>query len=298
MSEIISTEQLNENTKNIDLLDAFGVVSLINQEDMKVALAVNAALPEIAVAVDIIADNFLSEGRLFYFGAGTSGRLGILDASECPPTYGTPPYMVQGIIAGGNAAIRTAVEGAEDSEELAIVDFNNHNIKANDTVVVISASGNASYITKILECAKKVNAKTVAITCNKLAKVTQLADCAICVETGAEAIAGSTRMKAGTAQKMVLNMLTTASMIRIGKVYQNYMIDVKPTNSKLKKRAIRFVSEIANVSQKEASDSLEKHEYKLKLAILNLKYGITIEESKKLLKKYKGVLRKVFNHLD
>lgn len=298
MKEIITTEKINENTLDIDLLDSFGIVNLINQEDLKVAQAVNKVLPQIAEAVDVISNNFLNGGRLFYFGAGTSGRLGILDASECPPTFNTDPKMVQGIIAGGDQAIKNAIEGAEDSVEFAKKDFENLNINSNDSIVVISASGNANYVVEILELAKQKGCKTVAITSNQEAKIKENADCFISVETGPESITGSTRMKAGTAQKMVLNMFTTASMVKIGKVYKNYMIDVKPTNIKLKNRAVRFVSQIAEVENEIAEKTLIEFNYNIKQAILKLKYNLNIEKSQELIVKYNGVLRKIFNHLD
>ncbi len=298
MSEITSTEHINSNTSNIDLLDSFGIVDLINQEDQKVALAVKEALAEIAQAVDIVSSNFIKGGRLLYFGAGTSGRLGILDASECPPTFSTDPSMVKGIIAGGDIAIREAVEGAEDSVVLAKDDFENLNVSKNDSIIVISASGNANYVVEILKLAKKQGCKTVAVTSNPLAKTKEFSDCFICVQTGAEAITGSTRMKAGTAQKMVLNMITTASMVKLGKVYENYMIDVRPTNKKLKQRAVRFVSQIAEVEESLAKLTLEKFEYKLKPAILNLKYGIELKESEQLIEQFGGVLRKIFAYID
>ena len=232
--ELSITEAENNFTTKIDECSSTEIVKMINDEDKKVAEAVEKCLPQIAFAVDIITNNFLKGGRLFYFGAGTSGRLGVLDASECPPTFSVSPGMVQGIIAGGDKALRYAIEGAEDSEDLAQNDFTSCDISVKDTIVVISASGNAKYILKIIELAKEKGIKTIAVTSNKVAMSAQKADIAICVETGAEVIAGSTRMKAGTAQKMVLNMLTTASMIQIGKVYDNLMIDVNPTNAKLK----------------------------------------------------------------
>lgn len=298
MKEVISTEQINQNTMDIDLSDSLGIVNLINHEDLRVAMAVNKALPQVAQAVDTISDNFITGGRLIYFGAGTSGRLGILDASECPPTFNTDPKMVQGIIAGGDYAIKNAVEGAEDSVEFAREDFERLNIISNDSIVVISASGNANYVVEILKLAKQKECRTIAITSNREAKVKENADYFICVETGPEAITGSTRMKAGTAQKMVLNMLTTASMVKIGKVYKNYMIDVKPTNIKLKNRAVRIVSQIAEVEYDIAEKVLTELNYNIKQAVLKLKYNLNIDESQKLIVKYNGVLRKIFNHLD
>ena len=295
---MISTETLNKNTENIDLTDTLGIVTLINNEDLTVAIAVQKALPEIAAAVDIISTNFQNGGRLLYFGAGTSGRLGILDASECPPTFNTNPSMVQGIIAGGDVAIKTAVEGAEDSTELAEFDFKRKEIKSNDSIVCISASGNANYVVKILELARNSGCRTIAVSSNKNAKMKDFADCFIFVDTGAEAISGSTRMKAGTAQKMVLNMLTTASMIKIGKTYKNYMIDVKATNDKLKKRAIRIVSSIAKCDEKIAENVLCTNGYNVKVSILQIKYKIDDKKAADLLKEHRGVLRKVFEALN
>ena len=242
---MIITEKTNLDTINIDKASSLEIARMINNEDLKVAQKVSENLEPIAKAIDVISKNFLKGGRLFYFGAGTSGRLGVLDASECPPTFSSAPDMVQGIIAGGDKALRFAIEGAEDSVVLAKEDFDKLNITKNDTVVSISASGNANYVIKILQLAKEVGSKSIALTCNPEAKMSMYADINICIETGAEAITGSTRMKAGTAQKMVLNMLTTGAMVKIGKVYKNLMIDVKPTNIKLKDRAVRIVSEIA-----------------------------------------------------
>lgn len=294
MFEETATELINKNTVNIDMVGTYDILTMINQEDMKVASAVQKCIPEIAQAVDIIVKNFLDGGRLFYVGAGTSGRLGVLDASECPPTFSVNPDMVQGIIAGGDRALREAIEGAEDSEDLAATDFKNKDICSNDTIVGISASGNAKYVVKFLEIAKIKKCKTVAITSNPDAKMKDFADCFICVETGAEAISGSTRMKAGTAQKMILNMLSTASMVKIGKTYHNLMIDVKPTNDKLKRRAVTIVSEICGCRPATARNVLETNGYKTKHAVLFILYGLSYEEADLLLKENNGVLRKIF----
>lgn len=294
MFEETATELINKNTVNIDMVGTYDILTMINQEDMKVASAVQKCIPEIAQAVDIIVKNFLDGGRLFYVGAGTSGRLGVLDASECPPTFSVNPDMVQGIIAGGDRALREAIEGAEDSEELAATDFKNKDICSNDTIVGISASGNAKYVVKFLEIAKIKKCKTVAVTSNPDAKMKDFADCFICVETGAEAISGSTRMKAGTAQKMILNMLSTASMVKIGKTYHNLMIDVKPTNDKLKRRAVTIVSEICGCRPATARNVLETNGYKTKHAVLFILYGLSFEEADLLLKENNGVLRKIF----
>ena len=291
---MIITEKSNPNTVNIDCASSLEIAQMINNEDLKVAQKINENLEPIAKAIDVISENFLVGGRLFYFGAGTSGRLGVLDASECPPTFSSEPDMVQGIIAGGDRALRFAIEGAEDSIDLAREDFAKVQATKNDTIVSISASGNANYVIEILKLAKEIGAKTVAVTCNPNAKMSEFADVVICIETGAEAITGSTRMKAGTAQKMVLNMLTTGAMVKIGKVYKNLMIDVKPTNIKLKDRAARIVEENAQVEKNVALNVLEANGYNLKEAILQIKYGITFEKAQELLKEHNGILRKVF----
>lgn len=292
------TEMINQNTVDIDISPTLNIVEMINNEDFFAVNAVKNSLPQIAEAVDIIVENFNKGGRLVYFGAGTSGRLGVLDASECPPTFSVPETMVVGVIAGGDYALRHAIEGAEDKPELAREDFKKNNISEKDTVVAISASGNAAYVVEVLKLAKNINCKTIVVTSNINALTKQYADVFICTQTGAEAISGSTRMKAGTAQKLVLNMLTTASMVKIGKVYKNYMIDVKPTNEKLKKRAIKIVAQIVNVEESIAQNVLEKNNYKIKSAVLNIKYGLDFCKAEQLLAENKGILRKVFEKLD
>ncbi len=294
---ISQTENLNKNTENIDTATTLDVVKMINNEDFNAVNAVQKCLPEISKAVDIIVENFNNGGRLIYFGAGTSGRLGVLDASECPPTFSTPETMVVGVIAGGDHALRHAIEGAEDKPDFAKEDFDKLNIDKKDTVVAISASGNAAYVVEVLKLAKEKNCKTIAVTSNKNALTKEFADIFICAETGAEAISGSTRMKAGTAQKLILNMLTTASMVKIGKVYKNYMIDVKPTNDKLKKRAVKITASIAEVNEQKAQEVLSANGYKIKHAILNLKYGLSEDEAERLIKENNGVLRKIFEKL-
>lgn len=294
---ISQTENLNKNTENIDTATTLDVVKMINNEDFNAVNAVQKCLPEISKAVDIIVENFNNDGRLIYFGAGTSGRLGVLDASECPPTFSTPETMVVGVIAGGDYALRHAIEGAEDKPDFAKEDFDKLNIDKKDTVVAISASGNAAYVVKVLKLAKEKNCKTIAVTSNKNALTKEFADIFICAETGAEAISGSTRMKAGTAQKLILNMLTTASMVKIGKVYKNYMIDVKPTNDKLKKRAVKITASIAEVDEQKAQEVLSANGYKIKHAILNLKYGLSEDKAERLIKENNGVLRKIFEKL-
>ncbi len=290
MSEII-TEYRNENTKDIDLLPTIDIIRKINNEDKIVALAVEYELENIAKAVDIIAKQFLKGGKLVYFGAGTSGRLGILDASECPPTFSVDSSMVQGVIAGGDTAMRFAIEGAEDDFDAG---YNDAKILNKDDVcTVISASGNPKYLLGVLSYAEEVGCKTVGITCNSKAKIADEVGTLICVEVGPEVIAGSSRLKAGTAQKMVLNMLTTGAMIKIGKTYENFMIDLKATNEKLKDRAIRIVSQIADVSFAVAYEKLINCNWKIKTAIVSLMLNITPEDAEKKLDSRCGVLRKV-----
>ena len=291
MENLILTEKRNPNTINIDLLSSRDILELINKEDYKVAEAVNKELDKITKAVDIIANSFLNNGNLLYFGAGTSGRLGILDASECPPTFNANPDMVRGYIAGGDVAIKKAVEGAEDSFEAGITDLVNSGAKAGDVVIGISASGNAPYIQGVLKKAKELNISTIGLVCNKQAKIKEYSDILIAPEVGEEVITGSTRMKAGTAQKMVLNMLTTASMIRTGKTYENYMIDVQPTNNKLRDRAARIVSEIAEVNYKTAQETLISNNYNVKISIIMLKASLSTKEAEELLQQHNGRLR-------
>lgn len=292
MTEAI-TEYRNENTKDIDLLSTIDMVRKMNEEDQIVAKVVGDEAPNIAMAIDIIAKSFLKGGRLFYFGAGTSGRLGILDASECPPTFSVDPSMVQGIIAGGPKAILHAAEGAEDNFDDGKKDANILTDK--DVCVVISASGNPKYLLGVLEKADEIGAATIAITCNSKGKIAEEAGHVICAEVGPEVIAGSSRLKAGTAQKMILNMLSTGSMIKIGKTYENFMIDLKAVNEKLKDRAIRIVSQIAGVTNSEALASLLKCNWEIKTAIVMNQLKVDTDEARLELKKHGGVLRKIIN---
>lgn len=290
MAEII-TEYRNENTKDIDILSTIEMVQKMNEEDRLVALAVQDETENIATAIDIIAKQFLKGGKLFYFGAGTSGRLGVLDASECPPTFSVPSDMVQGIIAGGDTAFRHAVEGAEDNFEQGYEDAKV--LSENDVAVVISASGTPKYLLGVLQRAEDVNCRTIGITCNSKGRIAEEAGHVICVEVGPEVIAGSSRLKAGTAQKMILNMLSTGSMIKIGKTYENFMIDLKATNEKLKDRAIRIVAQIAEVSHSEALSTLLKCDWEIKTSIISLIKKIDIDQARLELKKQGGVLRKL-----
>lgn len=292
MSDII-TEFRNENTKDIDILPTIEIVKKMNEEDKLVALAVEDEAEHIAEGIDLIAKQFLKGGKLYYFGAGTSGRLGILDASECPPTFSVPKDMVTGFIAGGDKAIRHSIEGAEDN-----MDFGYHDaevLKPDDVAIVISASGNPKYLLGVLKRAEEAGAKTIGITCNPKGRIAEEAGLVICAEVGPEVIAGSSRLKAGTAQKMILNMLSTGAMIRIGKTYENFMIDLQAVNEKLKDRAIRIVAQIANVSHSEALAALLKCDWEIKTAIVTLELKLGIEEARAELKKHRGVLRKLLN---
>lgn len=292
MSDII-TEFRNENTKDIDILSTIEMVKRMNDEDKVVALAVEYETENIASAIDLIAKQFLKGGKLYYFGAGTSGRLGILDASECPPTFSVAPDLVTGIIAGGDKAIRHSVEGAEDNFDLGYEDASV--LKSDDVAVVISASGNPKYLLGVLKRAEEIGCKTIGVTCNSKGKIAEEAGLVICAEVGPEVIAGSSRLKAGTAQKMILNMLTTGAMIKIGKTYENFMIDLKAVNEKLKDRAIRIVAQIADVPHSEALSALLKCDWEIKTAIVTLEMKLDIEEAREELKKHRGVLRKLLN---
>lgn len=292
----LTTESRNQNTLNIDKVSTSEMVKIINNEDKKVAEAVERELPQIAEAIDGIVERMHKGGRLIYIGAGTSGRLGILDASECPPTYGVSEELVQGVIAGGEEAILRAKEGAEDSKELAIEDLKERNLTENDTVVGLAASGRTPYVIGGLEYANEIGALTVSITCNADSDVSKAAKISIAPVVGAEVVTGSTRLKSGTAQKLVLNMLSTGSMIKLGKVYGNLMVDVKSTNEKLVERAKKIVCEATGVTISEAAEVLEKTELDVKLAIFMILSGLDINESRKRLEDNKGYIAKALEN--
>jgi len=285
--EQLLTETRNPNTLDIDVLPTDGILLEISNEDLKVAEAVRQALAQISSAVDRIVDALTDGGRLIYLGAGSSGRLGILDASECSPTYGTPPDMVQGLIAGGAGAVFKAV-GAEDSQELAKEDLEFIHLKSCDVVAGIAASGRTPYVIGGLLYAKALQSMTIALTCTPNSEMERIADHSIVVLVGPEAIMGSTRMKAGTAQKMVLNMLSTATMIRMGKVYSNLMVDLKVTNKKLDERAKRIVCLATGVAREEAEHALTLSNGSVKIAITQLLAGVTNEEAVRLLQSANG----------
>lgn len=293
MEQNIITESRNPASENIDLADAESIARIMNDEDKKVAAAVEKTLPQIGCAIDAVAQAFLNGGRLAYFGAGTSGRLGVLDASECPPTFGVSPDMVQGFIAGGNRALRQAVENAEDSAELAVQDMLTFAPRAVDAVIAVSASGNPEYCLKALRLAREAGCVTVAVSSNPAAKMAALADIFINPVVGEEVITGSSRLKSGTAQKMILNMITTGAMIRIGKTFKNYMIDLQPTNKKLIARSIRFIAEICNLDEDKACDCFERSGGSVKTACVMALKKCTKAEAEQLLADNNGILRKV-----
>lgn len=288
----LTTETRNEETMNLEELSTAEILKIMNSEDQKVAQRVGKVLPDITQAVKQIILSFNKKGRLFYIGAGTSGRLGVLDAAECVPTFGTDPKMVQGLIAGGMKAMTIAVEGAEDSPELGAKDLQSQNLTNKDIVVGIAASGRTPYVIGGLDYAKKVGAATISLACNNHAKISKHADINIEISVGPEVLTGSTRLKSGTAQKLVLNMLSTASMIGIGKVYKNLMVDVKPTNAKLVERSKRIIMEATDVSYTVANDMFEKAGKDVKLAIVMILTDVDLNEAKKRLQVAKGFVRK------
>jgi len=290
---IAPTEQINPNTAEIDLLPTEAVLRTINQADQEVAVAVEKAIPQIALVVDKIIEAFNQGGRLFYIGAGTSGRLGVLDASECPPTFGVDPELVQGIIAGGDIALRSAVEGAEDDPDAGKKAILDHHITEKDVVIGLSASGGAAFVVEAIKTATSLGAFTGAITCYGESLLAHAADVAMVADVGPEVLAGSTRMKAGTAQKLILNMLTTGAMIGWGKTYRNLMVDLKPTNIKLKARAIRLVSLLSEKSPTEAEAALGDSKGRVKHATVMLAKNISYPEAEALLSRHHGKLRAV-----
>lgn len=288
----MSTEQINKKTQDIDILSIRDALQIMNEEDEKVARAVREEIPHIEKAVKAVIEAFKNGGRLIYMGAGTSGRLGLLDAVECPPTFGTPPEMVVGLIAGGDNAFVKAVEGAEDNMDMGVEDLKELNIGPNDLVIGIAASGRTPYVIGGLQYAKEVGCKTVGIACNKDSEIGRLTDIKIEVVVGPEVLAGSTRLKAGTAQKMVLNMISTISMVGIGKAYKNLMVDVQRTNKKLETRAENIIIAATDVDRATAKRVLEEASGSVKLAITMLLLNTNAEEARIRLEKADGHIRK------
>ena len=285
------TEQRNPNSMHVDSLSALEIVQLMNKEDKQVPLAIEKCLPQIAQAVECIVDAFQQDGRLVYIGAGTSGRLGVLDASECPPTFGVSPEMVKGIIAGGERALRHPIEGAEDSKAQAVVDLQTIHFSSKDVLVGIAASGRTPYVIGALEYAKSLGSVTVSIASNPNSAMANIVDIAIDTVVGSEVLTGSSRLKSGTAQKLVLNMLTTASMILMGKCYQNLMVDVQASNEKLKARAIRIVMQATDCDKAIAEETLKQADQNAKLAIMMLLSGLDRAQAEALLEKHHGKLQ-------
>ena len=285
------TEQRNPNSMNVDSLSALEIVQLMNDEDKQVPLAIEKCLPQIAQAVERIVAAFQQGGRLVYIGAGTSGRLGVLDASECPPTFGVSPEMVKGIIAGGERALRHPIEGAEDSKAQAVFDLQTIHFSSKDVLVGIAASGRTPYVIGALEYAKSLGSVTVSIASNPNSAMANIVDIAIDTVVGPEVLTGSSRLKSGTAQKLVLNMLTTASMILMGKCYQNLMVDVQASNEKLKARAIRIVMQATDCDKTLAEETLKLAEQNAKLAIMMILSGLDRAQAEALLEKYHGKLQ-------
>jgi len=286
-----ATEQRNPRTRGIDLRPTREMLRAMNREDTGVARAVARAIPQIAQAVDAIADALRRGGRLIYIGAGTSGRLAALDAAECPPTFGVPQEMVAAIIAGGRRALTEAVEGAEDNAGAGVRDLRRARCGKRDVVVGLSASGRTPYVLGALDWARRAGARTVGVTCNRGTPLARAAEIAIVAETGPEAIAGSTRLKAGTAQKLILNMLSTAAMIRLGRVYDNWMAGVAPTNQKLRARALAVLREASGAREGAARRALARARGDLRIALVMLKRGVTPREAEFALAAAGGDLR-------
>ena len=289
----LTTERRNPNTMHLDQMSVGQVLELMNKEDQQVPEAIAEALGQIEAAVETIIQSLKAGGRLIYFGAGTSGRLGILDAAECVPTFGVSSDLVVGLIAGGDKAMVEAVEGAEDSLTLAEEDFRKLNLNANDTVVGIAASGRTPYVIGGLQYAQSIGAKSVSIACNQQAKISRFAQIPIEVDCGPEVLTGSTRLKAGTAQKLILNMLSTVSMIGIGKVYQNLMVDVQATNEKLAERSKRIIMAATECTYEDAASYFEAANQNVKVAIVMILTNLNAEEASQKINAANGFVNQV-----
>ena len=285
------TESRNNASANIDTLSTLEMLTVINNEDKKVAIAVEKILPAIAQAVDAITQAFANNGRLIYCGAGTSGRLGILDASECPPTFGSPAEQVVGLIAGGKTAILKAVENAEDNQQAGELDLKNIQLNKNDVVVGIAASGRTPYVIGAMRYAKSLGCDVVSLCCNDNSEMATIADIALDVIVGPEVVTGSSRLKAGTAQKLVLNMLTTGSMIKSGKVFGNLMVDVQATNAKLIERQKKIIMEATDCTREIAETALIESGHHCKTAIVMILTGVDATQAKDSLQQHKGFIR-------
>ncbi|MCO7176866.1 N-acetylmuramic acid 6-phosphate etherase [Sporolactobacillus kofuensis] len=292
MTENLSTESRNQNTMNLDTMSLHELLALMNHEDQTVPLAIQKSLPAIKKAVECVVSSFQAGGRLIYIGAGTSGRLGVLDASECLPTFSVSTRMVKGIIAGGEKALTTAIEGAEDNEKLGGEDLQRQAISKLDTVIGIAASGRTPYVIGGLNYARSQGAKTISLACNTHAEISHDADVAIEIETGPEVLTGSTRLKAGTAQKLVLNMISTAAMVQIGKVYGNLMVDLQPSNKKLIERSKRIIMQATGCAFETAQHQFEDAHHNVKAAIVMILLNCSYENAIDQLHEAKGFIRK------
>lgn len=273
---------------NLDTLSTLEIIRKINHEDKKIAYLVEEQLGQISKAVELIVKSFEIGGRLIYVGSGTSGKLAVIDASECPPTFGVDDSMVQGIISGGEGALSGWLEHTEDDEELAVRDLQAIDVNKNDILVGITASGNTPYVRRAMEYGKEIQCKTIGIMCSSIGKIKDICDLTISVDVGEEILMGSTRMKAGTAQKMILNMLSTTSMIKFGKTYLNLMVNVKPINKKLQDRVREMVYLATNANKNKIDEILEKCDYDPKVAIIVIETGLRVEEAKLMLEKHNG----------
>lgn len=287
----LTTEQNNPESVAIDQMDPIQIAMLMNREDLKVVAAVERVLPEIARAIETVTERVQAGGRLIYIGAGTSGRLGVLDASECPPTFNTPPALVVGLIAGGHRALTNAIEGAEDNRQAGEEDLRGVEVDAKDVVCGIATSGRTPYVLGGLAYAQSLGAATLGVTCNEVSELTEVSDVLIAPVVGPEILSGSTRLKAGTATKMVLNMISTGTMIRIGKTYGNWMVDLRATNVKLKDRSIRIVSGITGLDRQRAESLLARCDGEVKTAIVSQALGVEKIEAQERLKAAAGRLR-------
>jgi len=292
----LTTESRNANSMNLSQLSTMEVLQTMNHEDKKVAIAVEHVLPEIEIAIEKIYQAFLKGGRLFYVGAGTSGRLGVIDASECPPTFMTPPDLVQTIMAGGNDAFVHATEGSEDSEKQGADDLKKKELTKHDVVIGITASGRTPYPIGAVKYAQELGAYTVSLSCNTHSDISEFTECRIEVVVGPEVLTGSTRMKAATAHKMVLNMISTTVMVKLGKVHENLMVDVKASNHKLMERAKRIIMEITNVSYDQAEEALVLADKEVKPAIVMIEANVSLEKAKEAILKSDGYIGKAIEY--
>ena len=289
----LNTEGQNFNSNNIDELSVIEILEVINQEDKLIADKVAGAMSDIEKTIRFCTDAIKSGGSIFYIGAGTSGRLGVLDASEIPPTFSAPPDLFKGLIAGGDQALRKSIEGAEDNPKQAIVDLKAANLKPGDAIIGISTSGAARYVQSALQYAKLIEAKTIYLICNKTPFLQANTDVIISIDTGAEIITGSTRMKGGTATKMVLNMISTTCMIKLGKVYGNLMVDLMAVNEKLIDRGVRIINQLTKLDYEKAKEMLIKSDMSVKTAIVMAYHSCELDKAKRIIEENNGNLRKI-----